>query len=155
MPWSRRCLACLEVLRPVWLRVAALAQRPVEPPRLESLTLASIYERHVTHIRREQPDAGRIDASRLDAEVAVRMAVTGHSREQVAEAIFEGTRERRHHEDRDWQAYARRAVQRAFGAPGEQVRLHLELLRDKLLRLEGRRDEQQLLRSLRGRSTGL
>ena len=74
--------------------------------RPESLTLASIYERHVTEIRREQPDARRIDASRLDAEVAVRMAVTGHSREQIAKAILDGARANRPHEDRDWQAYA-------------------------------------------------
>ena len=119
------------------------------------MTLASIYERHVTEIRREQPDARRIDASRLDAEVAVRMAVTGHSREQIAKAILDGARASRPHEDRDWQAYAGRAVQRAFSAPGEQARLRLELLRDKLLRLEGRQDERQLLRGLGGPSRGL
>jgi hypothetical protein len=122
------------------------------PP--DSLTLASIYERHVAEIRREQPHARRIDPSRLDAEVAVRMAVTGHSREQVAKAIFDGARRSRPDEDRDWQAYARRAVQRAFGAAGEQARLRLELVRDKLLRLEGRQDERQLPRG-RGPSRGL
>ena len=84
------------------------------------MTLASIYERHVTEIRREQPDARRIDASRLDAEVAVRMAVTGHSREQIAKAILDGARASRPHEDRDWQAYARRAVQRAFSLPASK-----------------------------------
>jgi hypothetical protein len=118
--------------------------------RAESLTLASIYERHATEIRRGQPDAGRIDASRLDAEVAIRMAVTGHSREQIAKAILEGARASRPHEDRDWPTYARRAVQRAFSAPGEQARSRVELLRDKFLRLEGRQDEQQLLRGLGG-----
>jgi len=123
--------------------------------RTESLTLASIYERHVTEIRREQPGALRLDASRLDAEVAVRMAVTGHSREQVAKAIFDGARASRPHEDRDWQVYARRAVQRAFSPPGEQARARLELLRDKLLRLEGRQDERQLLRGLGGPARGL
>ncbi len=131
------------------------AHTPGVGPRPESLTLASIYERHVTEIRREQPDARRIDASRLDAEVAVRMAVTGHSREQIAKAILDGARASRPHEDRDWQAYARRAVQRAFSAPGEQARVRLELLRDKLLRLEGRQDERHLLRGLGGPSRGL
>ena len=96
-----------------------------------------------------------MDASRLDAEVAVRMAVTGHSREQIATAIFDGARASWPHEDRDWQAYARRAVQRAFSAPGEEARARLELLRDKLLRLEGRQDERQLLRGLRGPARGL
>jgi hypothetical protein len=133
----------------------SMARLPRVGSPAESLTLASIYERHVTEIRREQPDARRMDASRLDAEVAVRMAVTGHSREQIATAIFDGARASRPHEDRDWQAYARRAVQRAFSAPGEQARARLELLRDKLLRLEGRQDERQLLRGLRGPARGL
>jgi hypothetical protein len=83
------------------------------------------------------------------------MAVTGHSREQIAKAILDGARASRPHEDRDWQAYVRRAVQRAFAAPGEQARLRLALLRDKLLRLEGRQDERQLLRGLGGPSRGL
>jgi hypothetical protein len=124
-------------------------------PRPESLTLASIYERHVTEIRREQPNAGRIDASRLDAEVAVRMVLTGHSQEQIAKAILDGARASRPREDRDWQAYARRAVQRAFSAPGKQARSRLELVRDKLLQLEGRQDERQLLRGLGGPARGL
>jgi len=132
-----------------------MARMPRVGSPAESLTLASIYERHVTEIRREQPDARRMDASRLDAEVAVRMAVTGHSREQIATAIFDGARASRPHEDRDWQAYARRAVQRAFSAPGEQARARLELLRDKLLRVEGRQDERQLLPGLRGPARGL
>jgi hypothetical protein len=123
--------------------------------RPESLTLASIYERHVTETRREQPGARGIDASRLDAEVAVRMAVTGHTREHIAKAILDGARASRPHEDRDWQAYARRAVHRAFSAPGEQARLRLELRREALLRVEGRQDERQLLRGLRGPTRGL
>jgi len=81
--------------------------------------------------------------------------VTGHSREQIAQAIIDGARASRPHEDRDWQAYAGRAVRRAFSAPGEQARLRLELIRDKLLRLEGRQDERQLLGGLSGPSRGM
>lgn len=81
--------------------------------------------------------------------------MTGYSREQVTKAILDGARASRPHEDRDWQAYAGRAVQRAFSAPGEQARLRLELVRDKLLRLEGRQDERQLLRGPGGPSRGL
>ena len=83
------------------------------------------------------------------------MAVTGYSREQIAKAILDGARASRPHENRDWQAYARRAVQRAFGAPGEQARVRLEPLRDRLLRLEGRQDERQVLRGLGGPARGL
>ena len=118
------------------------------------MTLASIYRRHIEEILRDQPRARRIDASRLDADVAIRMAVTGHSREQIAKAILDGARTDRPNEDRDWQAYARRAVQHAFSPPGEQARLHLEPLRDKLLRIEGREDERHLLRRLGGPSRG-
>jgi hypothetical protein len=122
--------------------------------RPESLALASIYRRHIEEILHEQPRARPVDASRLDADVAIRMAVTGHSREQIAKAILEGARTDRPREDRDWQVYARRAVQHAFGPPGEQVRRHLEPLRDKLLRIEGREDERHLRRRVRSPSRG-
>jgi hypothetical protein len=124
----------------------------VGPP--ESLALASIYRRHIEEILRDPPRAHRMDASRVDADVAIRMAVTGHSREQIAKAILDGARADRPGEDRHWQAYVRRAVQHAFGPPGEQARRHLESLRDKLLRIEGREDERQLRRRLRGPSRG-
>ena len=42
------------------------------------------------------------------------------------------------------EAYARQAVERAFSAPGEDARLRLDLLRNTLLRVEGRHDERQL-----------
>jgi MobA/VirD2-like, nuclease domain/Large polyvalent protein-associated domain 7/TraI-like middle domain/RepB DNA-primase C-terminal helical domain len=129
-------------------RAPSVASRP------ESLTLASIYRRHIDEILREQPRARPVDASRLDADVAIRMAVTGHSREQIAKAILDGARTDRPNEDRDWQAYARRVVQHVFSPPGEEARLRLQPLRDRLLRIEGREDERQLLRRLGGPSRG-
>ena len=107
--------------------------------RWASLTLVSSYKRHVEELWREQPRTRPIDASRLDADVAVRMVVTGHSREQIAKAILDGARADRPNEDRDWQTYARRAVQHAFSPASDQARLRLEPLRDKLLRIEGSR----------------
>ncbi len=156
-----------KIANPDLQEAIAVQRRRLRPPngpdtraprvesRPESLTLASIYRRHIEEILRDQPRARRIDGSRLDADVAIRMAVTGHSREQIAKAILDGARTDRPNEDRDWQAYARRAVQHAFGLPGEQARLHLEPLRDKLLRIEGREDERHLLRRLGGPSRGL
>ena len=96
-----------------------------------------------------------MDASRVDADVAIRMAVTGHAREQIALAIHDGARADRPNEDRDWQTYARRAVQTAFSRASERARLHAEPLRDKLLRIEGREDERHLQRRLRDPSRGL
>lgn len=93
-----------------------------------------------------------MDVSRLDAEVAVRMVVTGHSREQIARAIFDGAPADRPGENRDWEHYTRRALQHAFGPSAEQARLRLEPLRNELLRLEGRQDEHQLLRRFGGPS---
>ena len=82
------------------------------------------------------------------------MFVTGHSREQIAKAILDGAQARRPDENRDWQAYARRAVQRAFSPSAEQTLVHLEPIRDKLLRIEGREDERYVLRRLGGPSRG-
>ena len=130
------------------------AHAPGVRSRPESLMLVSIYNRHVEELRREQPRARRIDASRLDADVAVRMVVTGHSGEEIAKAILDGAREDRPNEDRDWQTYARRAAQHAFSPPGEEARVRLEPLKDKLLRIEGREDERHVPRRLRGRSRG-
>jgi hypothetical protein len=90
-----------------------------------------------------------------DADVAVRMVVTGHSRERISKAILDGARADRPNEDRDWQAYVRRVVQHAFRPPGEQARLRLEPLRAKLLRTEGRQDERELLRRLGSPSRGV
>jgi hypothetical protein len=89
------------------------AHAPGVGSRPESLTLVSIYKRHVEELRHEQPRPRRIDASRLDADVAVQMVVTGHPPEHIAKAILDGARADRPNEDRDWQAYARRAVQQA------------------------------------------
>ena len=110
--------------------------------------LRSIYRRHVEEILRDQPRACRTDASRLGADVAIRMAVTGNSREQMAKPIHEGARTDRSSEDRDWQAYVRRAEQHPFSPAGEQVRLHLGPVRDSLLRIERREGGAPFLRRL-------
>jgi len=119
-----------------------------------SMTPGAIYQRHLAAIAREQPDR-RVDPSRLDAEVAARLAITGHSREQIATAIREGARAARPAERRDWDAYARRAADFAFSPPGREIRRHLSGQEQKLLRLEGRQDELDLYRGLGGPKKGL
>jgi hypothetical protein len=113
------------------------------------MTPADIYQRHLDQLRSE-PARRHVDSSRLDAEVAVRMAVTGHSREQIAEAIRTGARSDRPGERRDWDHYARRATDFAFSPPGQELRDRLAGHRQKLMRLEGRQDELELLRGLGG-----
>ncbi len=125
-------------------------RRPDAPDRRAraqptSMTPAAIYRRHLAEIIREQPER-RADLSRLDAEVAVRMAVTGHSREAIAKAINEGARTDRPKEKRDWEAYAQRAASYAFSPPGREMRARIREQEQKFIRLEGRDGELELLR---------
>jgi hypothetical protein len=113
------------------------------------MTPAAIYRRHLAEIVREQPQR-RADPSRLDAEVAVRMAVTGHSRGAIAVAIKEAARADRPNEKRDWDAYAKRAAGYAFSPPGKEMQGRLAGQEQKLIRLEGRDGEIELLRRLGG-----
>ena len=50
----------------------------------------------------------------------------------------------RPHERRDWQAYARRATDFAFGIPGSRLAEHLSPQRERFLSVEGRRLERAL-----------
>ena len=114
-----------------------------------SMTPAAIYRRHLAEIIREQPQR-RADPSRLDAEVAVRMAVTGHSQAAIAGAIKAAARSDRPNEQRDWDAYARRAASYASSPPGQEMQAQLGRQEQKLIRLEGRDGEIELLRRLGG-----
>lgn len=118
------------------------------------MTPAAIYRRHVDSIVREQPWR-RTDPSRLDGEVAARMAVTGHSREQITNAIKAGASADRPGERRDWDLYAHRATDFAFSPSGRAMQDRLAEQRPKLLRLEGRQDELDILRGLGGPLRGL
>jgi hypothetical protein len=134
------------------LRTPRRATEPPMPPRsrpAESMIPADIYQRHLDELRSERP-GGRVDSSRSDAEVAVRMAVTGHSREQITDAIRTGARRDRPGERRDWEHYARRATDFAFSPPGQALRDRLVGQRQRLTSLEGRQDEIELLRRLGG-----
>ena len=136
---------------------ASKSPDPPQPPaarHAESMTPAAIYQRHFATLAREQAHRN-IDPSRLDAEVAVRLAVTSHSREQIATAIKDGARTLRPAEGRDWDIYARRAADFAFSPPGREMRDHLSGQEQKLLRLEGRQDELDLLRKFGGPMKGL
>jgi hypothetical protein len=117
--------------------------------RPELMTPAAIYRRHLTAITREQPGR-QADPSRLDAEVAARLAITGHSREGIARTIKEGARADRPNEQRDWDLYGRRAAAFAFSPPGREMRDGLRAQEHALIRLEGRDGEIELLRRLGG-----
>ena len=113
------------------------------------MTPAAICRRHLAEIIREHPER-RADPSRLDAEVAVRLAVTGHSRDAIAGAIKAAARADRPNEKRNWDAYAQRASSYAFSPHGREMQAHLRRQEQKLIRLEGRDGEIELLRRLGG-----
>ena len=104
---------------------------------------AEAYRRHLEDVTREglgQP----IHQSRVDAEVAVRMRLTGHRRDEVVRAIREAAPAVRSGEMRDWDAYAKETEAVAFGVPGDRLAEHLRRQDDRLRRLEGRnRDDPE------------
>jgi hypothetical protein len=109
-------------------------QSPAQNNRPSSL--AEAYRVQLADARQAVPaDA---DSSRLDAEVAVRLRVTGHSPDAIVRAIREGAPAMRPDEQRDWDAYARRAADFAFSVPGLQLAEHLAPQRERLLKIEGR-----------------
>jgi hypothetical protein len=81
-----------------------------------------------------RPTPGATDGSWLDAEVAVRLRVAGHSLDAIVRAIREGAPAMRPGEHRDWDGYARRAAAFAFGVPGSQLATQLAIQHDRLLK---------------------
>jgi len=119
------------------------------PPRSVATSLAEAYRLHFSEVS-GQAIPGNADPSRLDAEVAVRLRVTGHHRDGIARAIREGASIQRPGEERDWDTYARRAVDFAFSVPGSQLASHLARQREHLLMVEGRHLERVLESRLGG-----
>jgi hypothetical protein len=115
-----------------------------------STALAATYRRHFDDIVRERPRRRRHNPSRVDAEVAVRMSVTGHSRGDIVLAIGDGARTARPNEIREWNSYAERAADFVSSPPGRQLRDQLLNKEQKFLCLEGRDGERELLRRLGG-----
>jgi hypothetical protein len=116
-------------------------RRPAEIA--ETRTAAAVYRRHLADVTREHPGQP-IHPSRVDAEIAVRMRLTGHHRGEIVRAIKEAAPAVRPDEMRDWDAYAKRTAAVAFGVPGDRLAEHLRRQDDRLRRLEGRhRDEPE------------
>jgi hypothetical protein len=103
---------------------------PAEPAK----DLHEVYCRHFANVAREGP--GRGDVSRLDGIVAVRMRLTGHGQADVERAIREGAPKVRN-EERDWNAYAKRAAAFAFDLAGSRQAALMMNQRKQLLSLEG------------------
>ena len=86
-----------------------------EFPRISDM--ASPYTAYRELLLSKSPE--KIDESRLDAMIALRMRLAGYTRGEVGNEIYRKAQElRRKTEHRDWRDYASRATIYAFGAAG-------------------------------------
>jgi hypothetical protein len=79
--------------------------------------MASPYSAYREIMAKRFPD--KMDESRLDAGVALRMRLAGYTREEVANEMYRKARPLRKEESRDWKEYGHRAVWYAFGVAGD------------------------------------
>ena len=96
------------------------------------------YEAHYRDIVARLKDQ-RIDLSRVDSMVAVRLRATGHEQADIAE-ILEACAPtiRSTDEGRNWHDYAQRTARYAFGPEGTRMLGKIERYRDQFFHLEGR-----------------
>ena len=119
---------------------------PQSDPALALATAAALkaYRRHYQDVLRDMPgcrSGGPVNLSRVDSKIAVRLRMTGHAQEAIADALrlgAPGIRETL--ETRDWLAYARRAARFAYSAAGDLQAAELEVHRHEWEMLEGRKE---------------
>lgn len=101
---------------------------------------AKAYASHYQDVLQRQ--GGRLtDLSRVDAMIAVRMRATGHSKKEV-EAVLRYCAPliRQKDEGRDWDNYAHRTAEHAFGAAGERQANELKRYWQQWKSVEGRHE---------------
>ena len=117
-------------------RALAREALPAMPAPVAGSALDS-YQRHYREVSGEkgQQQDSAIDTSRLDALVAVRMRVTGHTQGEIEEALRQVAAARA---GRDLDDYAKRTARYAFSRVGEQKASQAAQFRPQWRRLEGR-----------------
>lgn len=118
------------------------------PPVLEQAPASGrtidAYQRHHRDVLTRH-EGGVVDLSRVDAVVAVRLRVTGHTQDEIAGAVRQcAPTTRPQEEDRDWNAYAQRTARYAFSAAGDRHTAMLDKYRAQWEKLEGRELVQQM-----------
>jgi hypothetical protein len=78
------------------------------------------------------------NASQLDWMIAVRMRVTGHDQQAIAQALKENASQGREAENRNWTNYAKRTADAAFGPRGNRECARSEQRAEAWARVEGR-----------------
>jgi hypothetical protein len=128
---------------PVQQREAPTPASPAAPAELgRPKTVVDLYRRHFDEIAARA--AGKPDPSRVDTEIAVRLRITGRSREEVARIIEVGAKATRPAEDRSWEKYGARAAENAFGVPGDRRASELAPHTDRLFGIEGRNRQHEI-----------
>ena len=95
----------------------------------------SAYYAHLENIRKHLTVD---DYSRVDAMIALRMRSTGHSRSDVAEAVRVcAPTIRESQTSRDWQRYAERTADYAFGMAGDVALAKNDRYKELWQRVEG------------------
>jgi Relaxase/Mobilisation nuclease domain/Large polyvalent protein-associated domain 7 len=110
---------------------------PRAPTRAPVRDITEAYQRHLEDVR-SAPEGRNVDASRLDGLVAARLRATGYAPDRVRAVIRTEASRARPDELRDWNAYARRVADHAFGRSGERHLRELVPKRELLLDIEGR-----------------
>ncbi|WP_291447681.1 DNA-primase RepB domain-containing protein [Desulfovibrio sp.] len=122
-------------------------RRTFQPPDLRPGDPAAAYYAHLENIRRHLTIE---DYSRVDAMIALRMRSNGHSREAVAETIRACAPTIRDTQTgRNWQRYAERTTDYAFGPAGDRNLERNERYRELWRRVEGMEEREQVRPCLR------
>ena len=143
----RECARALKLARRIDRKYAeAAAKRKAERRMFQPLTSrpgdpAAAYYAHLENIRNHLTIE---DYSRVDAMIALRMRSNGHSREDVAETIQQcAPTIRETQTGRNWQRYAERTADYAFGPAGDRDMERNNRYRGVWRRVEGMEEKEQ------------
>ena len=141
----RECAKALDLSRQIDREYADAAKAQRERPRAVSSGRpgdpVSAYYAHLENIRKHLTIE---DYSRVDAMIALRMRSNGHSREDVAGAIRQcAPTIREGKEGRNWQRYAERTADYAFGMAGDVDMAQNERYRELWRGIEGIAQEER------------
>lgn len=154
----RECIKTLALSSQIdaeYHRLASEGPQHKEPTHRAAVEVAAAtgstldaYQRHSRDVLQRQ-HGGKVDLSRVDAMVAVRMRVTGHSQADIEAALRQSAPTLRDKpEGRDWGDYAQRTARYAFGAAGDRQAADLAKYRQQWERLEGREPPREKNRNL-------
>ena len=156
---GRECIQALALSRQIDAECQRQAERQAmqtaqrlqhaPAPAVEKTVAGSaidVYQRHHQDVV-QRHTGGELDLSRVDAMIAVRMRVTGHSQTDIEVALSQcAPATRQKNEGRDWNDYARRTAAYAFGAAGGRQAAGLGKYRPQWEKLEGRGQVRESIR---------